>query len=410
MVQDADVIILGAGAAGVAAARRLSGAGLSVTILEALPRSGGRAYTSLAAGLRLDLGCGWLHSADRNPWTEIAVEAGLSVDRSPPAWGTQFRNLGFSPPEQQAARGAYAAWYQRISERSPESDSASDALEDGEWTGYIEALSGFTSGDGLERISVRDYLSYDEASSHIDYRIREGYGTLVSSAIPAKAELFLATPVEAVSVADRKVGLTTAFGTINAERVVVTCSTNILAGDTIRWPSGLDPWRNAAASLPLGYNEKLFLEVSGSSPFEAETLVLGDPRDARTGAYYIRPFGWPVIECFLGGASAKEAVDAGPDIAFAGAIGELAHLFGFEVRNNLRPLVCSNWTSTPSVGGAYSHALPGQSDARRQLARSFDGRIFFAGEATDPRDFSTAHGAFQSGLRAADEVLSSVHA
>ena len=73
-------------------------------------------------------------------------------------------------------------------------------------------------------------------------------------------------------------------------------------------PRALDPWRHAAAHLPLGRNEKLFLEIIGDSPFVPETRVLGNPRDRRTGVYYIRPFGWPVIECFLGDRSEERRV------------------------------------------------------------------------------------------------------
>ena len=68
-------------------------------------------------------------------------------------------------------------------------------------------------------------------------------------------------------------------------------STAVLVGGAIMLPRGLDPWRDAAARLPLGRNEKLYLP---------ETRVLGNPRDRATGVYYIRPFGWPVIECFFG--------------------------------------------------------------------------------------------------------------
>jgi hypothetical protein len=86
MSADVDVVIVGAGAAGIAAARRLKTSGLSAAILEATGRVGGRAWTCDVAGLPLDLGCGWLHSADRNPWTRIAEAAGFVVDRGFGAW------------------------------------------------------------------------------------------------------------------------------------------------------------------------------------------------------------------------------------------------------------------------------------------------------------------------------------
>ena len=111
-----------------------------------------------------------------------------------------------------------------------------------------------------------------------------------------------------------------------------------------------------------------------------------------------------MIECFLGGAGARAAAADGPDAAFARATAQLAALFGSAIRSCLRKLVASDWAGTPTIGGAYSHALPGQSAARATLARPFDGRLFFAGEATHPTDFSTAHGAYESGVRAAEEL------
>ncbi|MCB4769094.1 FAD-dependent oxidoreductase [Ancylobacter sp. Lp-2] len=417
MTHEADIVILGAGAAGTGAARRLAGTGLSVLLLEALPRPGGRAWTHQAptqdaGGLALDLGCGWLHSGDRNPWTRIAEQAGFTVDRSPAAWGRQYGDLGIAPEDLAAANLAFEAWSERLANAPPASDCAADALvaEDARWTAYLQALSGYISGDEMERISARDYATYDDASTYINWRLPAGYGTLVTSSLPAEIPVHLGTPVEAIRLDGAGVALDTREGTLRCRAVLVTVSTHVLAGDTLRWPAALDPWRAAAARLPLGRDEKLFLEIVGDSPFEPETHLLGDLNDPQTGTYYIRPFGQPVIECFFGGAGARAVERDGTPAAFARAIDTLAGLFGASVRTYLRPLIASGWAGVPSIGGAYSHALPGYADARRELARPFDGRVFFAGEATHPTDFSTAHGAYLSGARAAEEALAALAA
>jgi monoamine oxidase len=409
MSTNADVVIVGAGAAGIAAARRLATSGLSTVVLEATGRIGGRAWTCDVAGLHLDLGCGWLHSADRNPWTRIAEAAGFAIDRRPPAWGRQYRDLGFSQAEQAAATQAFADWRQRMMEMPPTSDCAADVLEpNGEWNAYLQAMSGFLTGAGLERISVADDTAYDAASTGCNWRAPAGYGSLVAASLPRPIDLRLSTPVASIELDSRAVVLATPVGAVRARAAILTVSTTVLASGAIMLPRGLDPWRDAAARLPLGRNEKLFLEITGDSPFVPETRVFGNPRDRRTGVYYIRPFGWPVIECFFGDQGARMVEDMGPAAGFAHAIDQLVALFGRAVSRNLRPLVASNWSRMTYVGGAYSHALPGHATARGDLAHPFEQRLFFAGEATHVHDYSTAHGAYDTGLRAAEEAIAAL--
>ena len=165
--------------------------------------------------------------------------------------------------------------------------------------------------------------------------------------------------------------------------------------------------QRAARRLPLGHNEKFFLRVAGG-PFEKETQLLGNPRAERTASYYIRPMGLPVIECFFGGESARFVSDHGPAAGFDFAQEQLCSLFGSNVRDSLRPLAASSWSQMQHIGGAYSYALPGHVAARGDLARPFENRLFFAGEATSAGDFSTVHGAHDSGVRAANEVIAAL--
>jgi monoamine oxidase len=409
MSTDWDVVIIGGGAAGIAAAQRLATKGVSILLLEASQRIGGRAWTVNVAGHALDLGCGWLHSADRNPWLDIAESSGFAVERRRPAWGQQYRDLGFSPEDQDASDEAYAAWHGRLMSDPPQSDCAADALEPGAmWNGYLQAMSGYISGASLEQLSIADYLAYDTASTRYNWRVPEGYGTLIAASLPLGVAFRLATPVEAINLEAAGVTIATRAGRITALAAILTISTAVIVGGAIGLPPELDEWRHAAAGLPLGRNEKLFLESVGDNPFEPETHVIGDPRNPHTGSYYIRPFGRPVIEGFFGGEGAEVLAEHGPAAGFAYAIDELAALFGSDVRSRLRPLAVSNWSRMEHIGGGYSYALPGKAEARVTLARPFDGRLFFAGEATHRHDFSTAHGAYQTGVRAADEVMAAL--
>ena len=402
MAGEYDVVIVGGGAAGIAAARALAGSGLSAVLLEAGPRLGGRARSETHGRHALDLGCGWLHSGERNAWTAIAEEAGVAIDRRTPAWGQQFHDLGFTPSDQRDARAAFEAWIERMEGLPLPSDRASDALlPDCAWNGHIAAMTGFISGVGPERISVADYLTYDAAASDCNWRLPDGYGTLVTDSLPEGFAVSLSTPVERMALTPGGVVLTTPVGDISARGLILTVSTAVLAGNTIALPSALDPWRAAAACLPLGRNEKLFLAISGKGPFEDKTQVLGRPGDPTSGSHYIRPLGWPVIESFLGGDGARIAEAEGADAAFAQVIDDLVALFGADVRRMLRPLAASAWSADVRIGGAYSCALPGHAAARGLLARPYDERVFFAGEATNPTDFSTAQRARQRRARCA---------
>lgn len=402
-----EIAIIGAGAAGVGAARTLAASGRSVLLIEASDRVGGRAHTVRLAGHALDLGCGWLHSADRNPWVAIAEAAGHTVDRSPSSWGRQYRNLGFPPADQEAAAAAFERFDERLRRHPPASDRAADALEPGaEWNAYIDALSGYINGADLAALSVRDYLAYDDAASDANWRLPGGYGTLVASALPP-VPLALACPVTEIDLTGRAIALATTRGTITADRVIVTVSTTVLASGAIGGESALGEHRHAAAMLPLGLADKLFLSLDGFDEIGADQHLLGDPHRADTGSYYLRSFGRPVIECFYGGSSAAALEREGLDGAAAFAIDELAALLGSDVRRRLRLLAGSAWARTDHIGGSYSHALPGQHDARTTLARPIDNRVFFAGEACSPTDFSTAHGALATGIAAAETALAS---
>jgi len=403
-VQDIDVAIVGAGAAGIAAGRRLADRGHNVLLVDALDRIGGRAWTIDAVGLPLDLGCGWLHSAERNPWVDVAEAAGLIVDRSEAAWRDQLRNLGFSAGEQKAAEEAFLAFNRRLGEAPPTSDRASDALpDDSTWHAYLDSMSAYINGTGLAELSVADYVAYDEAASEHNWRVPAGYGTLIAGA-GSHLPVALGTIVEAIALDEKDARLTTNKGTIAARAAIVSVPTDILAKGAIRLPAAFDPVCDAATRLPLGLADKLFLAIADPDSVPPESHLLGSAHRTRTGSYYIRPFGRPVIECFLGGATARALEAEGDDAAVALAREELGALLGADFARGLTPIAASAWARVPSIGGSYSHAVPGHAGAREALAAVIDERIAFAGEACSLTDFSTAHGAYASGIAAAERI------
>jgi monoamine oxidase len=115
-----------------------------------------------------------------------------------------------------------------------------------------------------------------------------------------------------------------------------------------------------------------------------------------------------MISCYFGGRFATELERAGEAAMADFAIGELAGVYGGDIRKRLRPLVSSAWVSDPLARGSYSSALPGHADDRAIYTKPLDARIFFAGEACSRDQFGTAHAAFTSGVEAAEQAIAAL--
>lgn len=400
-----EVAIIGGGAAGVAALRTLADAGQDALLLEAKDRLGGRAHTVWTHGQPLDLGAGWLHSAEHNPWVGIAEAEGFTVDRTLPRWREQWRDLGFTPGDQAAAGQAYAAFARRMREQTLASDRAADALVPGcDWNGYLDAISGYINGVGTGEVSIADYLAYDDAATEIDWRVAEGYGALVARHA-ADCRVALGTPVTRIGASAKVLRIDTPRGSLTADAAIVTTSTNVLAAGTIGFDPRFDDVLHAAACLPLGLADKLFLAVDSAEELDANAHLLGNPRSPVTATYTLCPFGRPVIEAMFGGEGARAMEAEGLDGAADFAIGELCALLGNDWRPRLRLVAGSAWGKDRHILGGYSHALPGRAAMRGVLTTPVDARIRFAGEACSPTEFSTAHGAYKTGVDAARALL-----
>ena len=398
-----NLVIVGGGAAGIGAALEAKALGIDALIVEANDRLGGRAYSIEWNGCRLDLGCTWMHSAERNSLRMEAERIGEPIDRSTTGWFGQYRGLGFSPEEQERAGEAFEQLEVRLAANPPASDRASDGLEHANpWNPWLEALSSYINGAGLSQVSVADWLAYDNQSSMENWRLPGGYGALLGR-LAEQVEHRLATPVSAISRYPEAVQLETHDGVIEAPRVIVTVPTSML--NRIRFDPPIEELIKATEELPLGVADKLFLSLEDAEEFPYGAHLLGNPRSAETGSYFLRPLGMPVVEGFFGGDGARMLERLSDEAASAFAIDELAALLGSGIRKRLRFIAMSRWAAEPWIYGAYSHALPGRASARERLANAGDERIAFAGEATSVSDYSTAHGAFDSGKAAVRKLF-----
>ncbi len=398
---ETDIVVVGAGAAGLAAGRDLRRAGASFVILEARDRLGGRAWTVDRGGWPIDLGCGWLHSADENPFVGVAEERGVALDRSAAAWEKPAWNGNFSDADQARFREGWQAFYERLEAGAQDEPDrpASDFLEPGSpWNALIDAGSTYINGAELPRVSTQDFHRYRD--TEINWRTPGGYGALIAGLgddLPIERDC----AVVAIDHAGKRLRIETAKGSLDARAAIVTVSTNLLAAQAIRFAPALPNKVEAAANLPLGLADKTFLAVEGAQDLPAETRLYGARDRVGMASYHLRPFGRPLIECYFGGAFAHDLERAG-ESAFADyAIADIASALGSQWRARLTPLAASRWSLDPLARGSYSRARVGHADARATLAAPVDGRLFFAGEATSRADFSTAHGAYRSGLAAA---------
>ena len=181
--------------------------------------------------------------------------------------------------------------------------------------------------------------------------------------------------------------------------------TNLIADEAIRFHPALPAKVEAARGLPLGVDDKVMLALDDADALPKDGNLRGATMRTAMGSFHLRPFGQPCIEGFFGGTFARELEDAGDGAFAAESIDQIVALLGSDFRRKLKPLAESRWAHDPFARGAYSHALPGHAGDRAVLAAPVDGRLFFAGEATSPNFFSTAHGARDCGERAAARNL-----
>jgi monoamine oxidase len=407
---DVDVAVIGAGAAGIGAARRLREAGTaSIVVLEARERVGGRVHTIAPAGFPLDRGAEWLHSADRNPLSPIAQHLGFSVHRRPPEWTTRLRRSGETIETEQewiATREAQSRARRRAAAEPVDRSLATLLSPGGRWNKLLDATSTWGNGAELERVSVKDYVRYEDSGTN--WRLAEGYGRLFQT-------LAEGLPVACKSVVSRVdhrglvIRIETARGTVTASRAIVTVPTSIIAGEIIRFEPPLLDKLAAAAGLPLGVDDKLFISLEGPLPdVEHDIYLVGSTTSRETMSYQVRPLDRPAIYCFFGGRFAAALEREGQEAMFSFAADELARLLGSAIRKRMAPLASTAWLQDPWSRGSYSFALPGHADDRAVLAAPVDDRVFFAGEACSPNFFSTAHGAWLSGISAAEAALASL--
>jgi monoamine oxidase len=401
-----DVVVVGAGAAGIAAGRRLAEAGVSFVLVEARDRIGGRARTIQSDVGAIDLGCGWLHSAEHNVMVGLAEAHGLAINRTPAPWQRQSGNQGVTPAEQQDFGRAFAAFEKRIEEEAEQKPpvAASAYLEDGSrWNPLLNAIFSYISGATLSCIDARDYARYEDTGTN--WRLPSGYGALFAM-LGAELPVLLETEVRGVDFGGARVRAETTRGVIEGRTAIVALPTPHVAA--LPLTPDLPEKRAAALGLPLGTAEKVYFALAQPEEFTTDGHLFARFDSAEIGSYHLRPMGRPVIEAYFGAQLARGLAEAGGEAMADFAKQELASLLGSSFPARLTAIAHSSWSTDPWSRGAYSYAKPVCAEERAVLAAPVAERLFFAGEACSRAHYSTAHGAFETGWEAAGQALAAL--
>ena len=397
-IVDADVVIIGAGAAGIAAARRLVDWQHDVVVLEARDRIGGRAHTSDAGlGLPWDRGAQWLHNGRDNPLRAEARAAGLSLMES------DFEHMRVSgqPDGPDALLAAYEALGPRIDAAAARSGPLVrfDSLMTGDrWADAALILSALSIGGDPGQISLHDAAMMESGS---DALVAGGPGGLLqarASGLPIR----MGHVVEGIDLrAADHVGVTGGFGRLSARAVLVTVPPMVLAQGAIRVTPSLPP-RHLAAFDALGPADvvKVGLRLRHALPDAPEFAVDPDALLAGQGALLHLDPRAPVASVLIAGAHARALRAEGPRAMAAAAQAVLRHHTG----QDAIATDSHDWQGDPFSGGPWALLRPGADRARHDYIQPIEDRLFFAGEAAPGPWATTLGGAWAAGRGAARAI------
>jgi monoamine oxidase len=423
---DADVLVVGAGIAGLAAAERLAAAGRRVLVLEARDRIGGRIHTAHDPDLEVpvELGAEFVHG---HPAELIALirRLGLTVV---PGRERHQRGPGDPAPPLPDLRTTLEALLDKADQEPDRPvaellEARAARVRPGELELAARYLEGFHAAD-LSRLGTRA-LAQNEAAGEEDgeelHRVGEGYGMLVrrlaDSIQPERCEIRLGTTVGSIRWRPDEVRVRAGDSAeMVARRAVLAVPLPVLRRLMVDGAAGLDPappeWRaaleclymGAAHRVVLGFDRRWWAPDHSAGP----SFVHGDGEPFPVW-WTALPSRAPIITGWVGGPRAEAMAGQEEGAMIRAALESLASVFDRDVgelRSRLRLAYAHDWSADPLAGGAYSYGGVGAIEARATLARPAGRTLYLAGEAVaeDGRN-ATVHGALISGYRAAERVL-----
>lgn len=405
LAADPDVIVVGAGSAGVAAARHLIAHGLTVTILEARNRIGGRTLTQSFKGHPVDLGAHWLHAGPINPLVKLGFERREPLRRAPVDGHFFVRGRRGSRAESAALDRAFAMADRAMTQgaKAREDQAAAKALPPmGPQGRRVAAIHGLVSGRPLEEVSLHDFPSMEYADNLF---IAGGLGAYVGR-LARGLPIHLGAAVRSIDWSAQGVRVETTSGALRGKAVIVTAPMAVLQQDTIRFTPALP---NAVQEAIHGFIQGVYEHVVlhwPDSPFRgADRLasLTGTRREPPGLLTCIDNTPFHFFELDRPIAAGFDRRDAHAPLRFARAV--LAEHFGHRAIRNLTVLHSTAWRNDPWSRASWAVVPPGLYAVRDTLKAPVGERIWFAGEALSRAQWGTAGGAWEEGERAAGEIL-----
>lgn len=404
-----DVVVVGSGGAGIAAAHRLQALGFSVLVVEASGRIGGRAFTeSETFGFPFDHGCAWLQGPGDLPYISAARSAGFTlIDHDDPP-GALFSGGKPATPHEVDEYDQAGSRLRELLASHKEDVAASNLVNSRDrWMAAAATwLSAMDHGVDLTGLSSADVAVYGDYA--VNALVKEGLGTLVAR-VAKGLPVQTGTAVTGIDWSGKGVTVRTQNGDIRAQVVIVTVSTGVMSSRSIRFTPDLpaEIWQ-AFDDLPMGLLTKIALQTDGARfglPENAfVTRAVDEPLPAKAAFFLSFPAGYDLCVGFVGGSRAWEIENAGEDAAISFATDQLVSMLGSDIRRHIRKGRMTNWGTNPWTRGAYAAARPGRHKARAVLTDPLGDRVFFAGEALGGAYPALLSGAHISGDAAARQV------
>jgi monoamine oxidase len=408
---EVDIAIVGAGAAGIAAARRIAAAKGRFVVIEAADRIGGRCVTDTRTfGVPVDRGAHWIHMPDINPLAKLAAKTGLDVYPAPPGQKMRIGRRYAREGEMEDFFAAVVRASRAIGEaaRGKTDMGCAQALPKdlGDWRATVEFVLGpYGCAKDLSDVSAMDFAH--SAERDIDAFCRQGFGALLAK-LAEGLPIERSAPVTQLDLTNHGgVGIETARGRLFARAVIVTVSNGVLAANAIKFIPDLPKRQlDAINGLSLGSYDRVVLELPDNPlGLDGDDLVFEKADGTRTAAILANVAGSPLVMVDVAGKFGRGLAAEGEAAMTDFALGWLADLFGTDLRKAVRRTSATQWNKEPWARGAFSAAAPGGQPARRTLMEPVRDRLWFAGEAAHERLWGTVGGAWESGERAADAAL-----